>query len=451
MAKRKTQGDCLRAVGFKDVAIPLQMKGAEEKLIRRYDMEDLSFGEQVKIILRRRGMTIKELAETIEERTGKVMSRQNLTQRLNRDNFQEQDMRLIAAILGCPFYLSIFPLEKTEDTQVIPTEETILKYADRAQSHKRGDTTVVDTLKKAGTPKSTSGGMSEEDRLAAAEDLRLSESEKADVAKALEIMQGESAMAANERDMTIGEVYGIYQELDEAETSSETDDSDEPETLSGRLGTATGGDVSDAADIRETATSDEHLYKSENDIAAEDTTADDMTADHGARETVDNPSEPEEKKEPRRDIFHTGAVFLRKLSGQDKKEKGETRRFAKISDEDLEQKEERNSSQTARPTKNSGNIRTPRAPIPMDSEDFEPVLRYQDVEEDLELGEMNPYTGHEYQSNSVRMHPTRIGYVQVYDRSEHGWTDMTEWAFLGHQERLKAKLGKNYREPIYLD
>ena len=68
-------------------------------------MLDLTFGEQVKIILSRKGMTIKELAETIEERTGKKMSRQNLTQRLGRDNFQEQDMRMIADILGCPFQL----------------------------------------------------------------------------------------------------------------------------------------------------------------------------------------------------------------------------------------------------------------------------------------------------------------------------------------------------------
>ena len=34
-------------------------------------------------------------------------------------------------------------------------------------------------------------------------------------------------------------------------------------------------------------------------------------------------------------------------------------------------------------------------------------------------GRVNPYTGREYQSNSVRMHPTRIGYVQVYDRTIH--------------------------------
>lgn len=66
-------------------------------------------------------------------------------------------------------------------------------------------------------------------------------------------------------------------------------------------------------------------------------------------------------------------------------------------------------------------------------------------------GEINPYTGREYETNSVRMHPKRIGYVQVYDRADHKWTDMTEWAFLGYQERKKAMLGKEYEPPIYLD
>ena len=34
-------------------------------------MLELTFGEQVKIILSRKGMTIKELAEKIEKQTGK--------------------------------------------------------------------------------------------------------------------------------------------------------------------------------------------------------------------------------------------------------------------------------------------------------------------------------------------------------------------------------------------
>ncbi len=79
------------------------------------------------------------------------------------------------------------------------------------------------------------------------------------------------------------------------------------------------------------------------------------------------------------------------------------------------------------------------------------MIKHVDAEEDLSVGEMNPYTGREYQTNSVRMHPSRIGYVQVYDRKQHQWTDMTEWAFLGYQERKKALLGKDYEPPIYLD
>ena len=95
-------------------------------------MVSLTFGEQVKIILNRKGMTIKELAEQIEICTGKKMSRQNLTQRLGRDNFQEQDMRLIAQILGCPFQLSILATNESVERaayieEIEPTELEIQK------------------------------------------------------------------------------------------------------------------------------------------------------------------------------------------------------------------------------------------------------------------------------------------------------------------------------------
>ena len=63
----------------------------------------------------------------------------------------------------------------------------------------------------------------------------------------------------------------------------------------------------------------------------------------------------------------------------------------------------------------------------------------------------NPILKKEYETNSVRTHPTKIGYVQVYDQEYHKWTDMTEWAFLGYQERKKLLLGKDYVPPIYLE
>ena len=109
-------------------------------------MENLTFGEQVKIILSRKGMTIKELAEQIEERTGKNMSRQNMTQRLKRDNFQEQDMRMIAEILGCSFRLSIMEqiemeTEKEQIKKGKPIAEACRRtryYGWRASENERG-------------------------------------------------------------------------------------------------------------------------------------------------------------------------------------------------------------------------------------------------------------------------------------------------------------------------
>ena len=70
---------------------------------------ELSFGEQIKIILKRKNMTIKDLAALYEKQTNNKMSRQNLTQRLKRDNFPEQDMHIIAALLGYRVSVQLTP------------------------------------------------------------------------------------------------------------------------------------------------------------------------------------------------------------------------------------------------------------------------------------------------------------------------------------------------------
>ena len=55
---------------------------------------DLTFGEKIRIILNRKNKSIDDLAGSLG------MSRQNLWQQLNRDNFKEKDMEKIAAALG---------------------------------------------------------------------------------------------------------------------------------------------------------------------------------------------------------------------------------------------------------------------------------------------------------------------------------------------------------------
>lgn len=230
-------------------------------------MVNLTFGEQVKIILSRKGMTIKQLAEQIEMSTGKSMSRQNLTQRLGRDNFQEKDMRLIAEILGCKFQLNI--MEMDPEAKPVPK--------------------AIQTL-----------------------------------------VQNEEITVGDLLDMSSEEIEGP-EEIEEPEKIKE------PEKT----------------------------------------------------ETVE---ESEERKMLRKGIK---GYYKKTTSAIDKEKK-------QIAKESI-------------------------------------------------LGEINPYTGKEYKTNSVRMHPKKIGYVQVYNQEQHKWNEMTEWAFLGYEERKKRLLGANYVPPIYLD
>ena len=58
----------------------------------------LSMGEKIKVVLRRRNMTLGELAE----KTGQT--RQNLSNKMSRDNFTEKELRKIADALNCTYY-----------------------------------------------------------------------------------------------------------------------------------------------------------------------------------------------------------------------------------------------------------------------------------------------------------------------------------------------------------
>ena len=335
---------------------------------------DLTFAEQVKIILSRRGMTIKELAELIEKHTGKKMSRQNLTQRLGRDNFQEQDMRMIARILGCPFYLNI--LDENLSVEAEKSHEEIQEnYIEEPQ-----ETYVEEVYEEP-----------------AAEEYVEEVYEEPVAEEYVEEVYEEPA--AEEY------VEEVYEEPAEQEESIE--------------------DILEEAAALERENK-ESEKKQENRTVFED--GENKGKKHSwtsylrrRKKTVEEPVKPvEEEREPQQpadtqeaveEIFDTETISL-----DEEEDAKEVNSFTEYAEEKVKE---------------------------LQPEGTE--------EEDLEKGDINPYTGHEYQSNSVRMHPSRIGYVQVYDRGEHKWTDMTEWAFLGYQERKKVLLGKDYEPPIYLD
>ena len=57
----------------------------------------LSVGEKIRVILNRRGMSQAALAERVG------MTRQNLSNKLTRNNFSEKEIRAIAEALDCTY------------------------------------------------------------------------------------------------------------------------------------------------------------------------------------------------------------------------------------------------------------------------------------------------------------------------------------------------------------
>ena len=370
-------------------------------------MISLTFGEQVKIVLSRKDMTIKELAEEIEARTGKKMSRQNLTQRLGRDNFQEQDMRMIADILGCPFQLSILGNADSEKEALDEEEMPMGRELEKLTAKK--------------------------ERKAAREEAKKNVERDITVGEIVDILEETTAEPEKE---------AVQMELDldaEEHAAKETESIADSDTLEEDILTEeeTEPYTEPAEDDVEVSAEDaeqieEELQEPEQEIEAE------VVEEAGAEEIPEETSEAAYQEEAEQPAYEENQPETCQKEENPVVEEAET--------EDVH--EEKNS-----PFSKLTKLITPKKEKKSSGwpQDFQPIKRREDIDEDLVNGDVNPYTGHEYRTNSVRMHPHRIGYVQVYDRKDHKWTDMTEWAFLGVEERKKATMGKDYEPPIYLD
>ena len=488
-------------------------------------MLELTFGEQVKIILSRKGMTIKELAEKIEKQTGKKMSRQNLTQRLGRDNFQEQDMRMIAKILECPFYLDI--LEEHEDRTEKPVKEQKAAEPEQKAAPARAeerDITIgelvdihkeLDAIEKKKSKKKTKKVVEENpeyvqetifdffvnepaaepEESAAEPEEPVTEKPVAEPEVAAEPAYEEAEPEyaeepAYEPEPEDGQVEEPAYEEAEPEYAEEPAYEPEPED----------GQVEEPAYEEEPEYAEEPAYeKAEPEYAeepayeeAEPEYAEEPAYEEAEPEYVEEPvyeetepeygeesvtepevAEPEPKKtEPEKKAHGWRAFFgIHKKHEEPVKEEKEEEK-PEIQYHEFDYSEDGESGELAEEFLPDESEEAETYAAETETAAYENAEQlntnydagYQNryaqeneedlftsTEEDLEKGELNPYTGHEYESNSVRMHPNRIGYVQVYDRGTHQWTDMTEWAFLGYQERKKALLGKDYEPPIYLD
>ncbi len=372
-------------------------------------MPDLTFGEQVKIVLGRKGMTIKELAGMIEQRTDKKMSRQNLTQRLGRDNFQEQDMRMIASILECPFRLSILG-EDTLDEKDREAAEGKIDDIEEEAAGKEKIQEEEDVL--------------EEQETALGTEEMLSETEE-------EIKEESSG-----REITVGEFLEIRK------SSGESAQEQLMQELLAEMDSIERED-------RERSIAWEERKKEQQDMEKRNEKKGGWMSRFRFRRH-EEPAKPDGagKEAKATDDVQAEEESLAVYSGDEAGELSETgmEDAAEADSEEFTENDTGRAPGVSEPVTFSDRIKE----YTLQDDGLREQL-YEDEEEDLEAGDVNPYTGREYASNSVRMHPKRIGYVQVYNRKDHRWTDMTEWAFLGYQERKKVLLGKDYEPPIYLD
>lgn len=516
---------------------------------------ELTFGEQIKIILKRKNMTIRMLAEIIEQQTGKPMSRQNLTQKLNRDNFQEQDMKEIAQALGCVVQISVIdPMEATvaslqsmmqplpprrqesvydfeepenelagEETAALPDVSSVLKeQAESALPEENVDSDVLKEIemalmesiqkelypsdeKKQGTESDSVNArwqaqagsqwrrqqqelefeqLQAENKREDPERLQTeAKTEELDFAVEPEtkaepeydalswaqkkpavwprlIVPGEEKTAAEEMPAAeydqegakaepetgeqLEQVYDIHDEPEFVETEDDLDDLEfiEMEELEG-------GDVS-AVSAPYTLKRETVPEKQEEPGEMEDTGGDISYV--SAPYIIPREEEPEEEASPSFEIpledipeafVDDSAETVQEYSTQPEEvDMGE-----KLASWDAAVKrrldrpilmpaEERRARRAAR---EAGDVREREN---AENEDYQTNPGVPDI---------NPLTGKEYETNTVKHHPTKQDVLLVYDQDEHRWIEQAEYAFTNFQIRKRAMLGRDYEPPIYLD
>ena len=73
------------------------------------DAMPLSIGEKIRVLMNRRGMTLGALAKTLGT------TRQNLSNKLSRDNFSEREVREIAEALNCTYEAKLIMRDTGEE------------------------------------------------------------------------------------------------------------------------------------------------------------------------------------------------------------------------------------------------------------------------------------------------------------------------------------------------
>lgn len=354
-------------------------------------------------------------------------------------------MRMIADILECPFQLSIL-----------------------------ADSEAVERASNIGDVPPTEKELSKLAKAKARREKKVKEAER--LADAMEQIPSEIEGEVSEKEMTLGDYIAIHEELERQETDRLPKVEEEPAQAMPEVAVSeelvpemavTEEPVSESAEEEESVSEEEpkepqrETFRSGPSISdyirsvsesEEHNDVEEVLRELEEMEKETEHSQPnaskvqEERRQETKKITGWRAMFQRRPR---RERQEELREEEKIEQEILAEPVSATEDHIEYEEPGEEIVEVQEEPLAEPAE--EEIAEEDDEAEDLSRGEVNPYTGHEYESNSVRMHPKRIGYVQVYDRRDHAWTDMTEWAFLGYQERKKALLGRDYEPPIYLD
>ena len=384
-------------------------------------------------------MTIKQLAELIEVKTGKKMSRQNLTQRLGRDNFQEQDMRMIAEILECPFRLSILSGEvqhqvketaaaevtgdvyQTAAEEAAEAERTVTAEQTAAEEAAEAERTVTAEQPAAVEAAETERTVTAEQPAAeeVAETERTVTAEHPAVAEEMEAAEhpaeeqsadtrsrvngsAEAEPEPAERDMTIGELYDIHQELTELEENVKAGESveeikkelEKPKRDWFRTGGLflRGRRQREEQKRAEEQRREEEQRQAEERQKAEEQRRLESELEAEALKAAENETEAQAQveAEPETDAqaqYEAEAEMAADAQYETEDDMEARAQFeaeaAYMQGEDQDESREEYTDSESVQSAHAGR----------DKDDFEPVIAHNDAEEDTAVGDVNPYTG----------------------------------------------------------
>ncbi|MCD2493323.1 hypothetical protein LQE92_11930 [Lacrimispora sp. NSJ-141] len=513
---------------------------------------ELTFGEQIKIILKRKNMTIRQLAETIEEQTGRPMSRQNLTQKLNRDNFQEQDMREIAQALGCVIQISVIdPMEAT-----VASLQSMMQPVN-ARDMLQGGSGAAEALPQnpilleaegdgeAAEAESGSAAGENAEKEAVDSDV-LREIERAlmeSIQKELYPVKDEVTTRVNQewqeqanshwsrKQKELEEQISLDMEETEEteqirnvpeETAVPENEADEEDALAWaqkkpakwpRLIVPGESEEEQQPEISVYAEDEPEFVETEDDldglefIEMEELEGGDISAVSGPYTLKREQGEQEPGDEARRDgaaqeeLLTEGTAYTpladtpgkdgsyvsapyviprapeSEISAADNGD-GEAGMYFEIPLEEIpepsiDDREETVQEYGGQPEEpdleekiaswDAAVKRRLERPILMSAEErrarkaakeaksARPEVTAAEGASKLRVPDINPATGKEYETNTVRHHPTKPDMLLVYDQDEHMWIEQAEHAFTNFQIRKRAMLGRDYEPPLYLD